>query len=59
MRQCVFVIGTRAQLVKVAPVLAAAHESDLRHIVWMTGQHDESIDDLIAELELPYVEREL
>ena len=52
MRQCVFVIGTRAQLVKVAPVLSQAHEAGLRHIVWMTGQHDESIDDLISDFDI-------
>lgn len=49
MRQCVFVIGTRAQLVKVAPVLNEAHQSGLAHSVWMTGQHDESIDDLVDD----------
>lgn len=49
MRQCVFVIGTRAQLVKVAPVLTLASESKLRHVVWFTGQHDESIADLISD----------
>ena len=52
MRQCVFVIGTRAQLVKVAPVLTEADESGLRHVVWLTGQHDESIDDLIADFDI-------
>ncbi|MDT8439912.1 MAG: UDP-N-acetylglucosamine 2-epimerase [Wenzhouxiangellaceae bacterium] len=52
MRQCVFVIGTRAQLVKVAPVLAEAHEAGLRHVVWMTGQHNESIDDLIKDFDI-------
>ena len=52
MRQCVFVIGTRAQLVKVAPVLSEAQECGLRHIVWMTGQHDESIDDLITDFDI-------
>ena len=49
MRQCIFVIGTRAQLVKVAPVLALATESKLQHVVWLTGQHDESIADLISD----------
>ncbi|MBT8100609.1 MAG: UDP-N-acetylglucosamine 2-epimerase [Gammaproteobacteria bacterium] len=52
MRQCLFVIGTRAQLVKIAPVLTAAVSDGLEHIVWFTGQHDESIDDLIADFEL-------
>lgn len=52
MRQCIFVIGTRAQLVKIAPVLRLAAESRLRHSVWFTGQHHESIDDLIADFGL-------
>lgn len=49
MPRCVFVIGTRAQLVKVAPVLARAVASDLDHVAWFTGQHEESIDDLIDD----------
>ena len=52
MRQCTFVLGTRAQLVKIAPVLRLAQESGLKHTVWFTGQHDESIDDLIADFGL-------
>jgi UDP-N-acetylglucosamine 2-epimerase (non-hydrolysing) len=52
MRQCIFVLGTRAQLVKVAPVLRLAQASGLRHTVWFTGQHHESIDDLIADFGL-------
>ena len=52
MRQCIFVLGTRAQLVKIAPVLKLAHESGLRHTVWFTGQHHESVDDLISDFEL-------
>jgi len=55
MRECIFVIGTRAQLVKIAPVLRLASNSRLRHKVWFTGQHNESIDDLIADLELSSV----
>ncbi len=52
MRQCIFVLGTRAQLVKIAPVLKLAKEQGLRHTVWFTGQHHESIDDLIADFGL-------
>ncbi len=52
MRQNVFVVGTRAQLVKLAPVLRIAVESGLRHNVWFTGQHKESIDDLIEDFGL-------
>jgi UDP-N-acetylglucosamine 2-epimerase (non-hydrolysing) len=52
MRPSVFVIGTRAQLVKVAPVLRAAVDVGLPHVVWFTGQHRESVDDLIADFDL-------
>jgi len=52
MRQCIFVVGTRAQLVKVAPVLTLASKLNLGHIVWFTGQHDESIEDLIADFDI-------
>jgi UDP-N-acetylglucosamine 2-epimerase (non-hydrolysing) len=52
MRQCIFVIGSREQLVKIAPVLQLASASRLRHTVWFTGQHHESIDDLIADFGL-------
>lgn len=52
MRHSVFVIGTRAQLVKVAPVLTRAVASDLPHSVWLAGQHTESIDDLIRDFQL-------
>lgn len=52
MRQCIFVLGTRAQLVKIAPVLKRAVETRLKHTVWFTGQHHESIDDLIADFGL-------
>jgi len=52
MRQCIFIIGTRAQLIKVAPVLRLAVELRLPHKVWFTGQHRESIDDLIGDFKL-------
>jgi UDP-N-acetylglucosamine 2-epimerase (non-hydrolysing) len=51
-RPCVFVLGTRAQLVKVAPVLRIAAARKLPHVVWFTGQHRESIDDLIDDFGL-------
>ncbi len=52
MRHCIFVLGTRAQLVKVSPVLRIAAEAGLDHAVWFTGQHHESIDDLIDDFDL-------
>ena len=52
MRSCIFVLGTRAQIVKIAPVLQLADETGLRHVVWFTGQHQESVDDLIKDFGL-------
>lgn len=52
MRPCVFVIGTRAQLVKVAPILQSASRIGLPHTVWLSGQHQESMKDLFADFEI-------
>jgi UDP-N-acetylglucosamine 2-epimerase (non-hydrolysing) len=52
MRPCIFVVGTRAQLVKIAPVLRTAASSDLPHTVWLAGQHRESVADLIKDFRL-------
>jgi UDP-N-acetylglucosamine 2-epimerase (non-hydrolysing) len=41
-----------AQLVKIAPVLSQATRSGLPHVVWFTGQHDESIQDLIDDFDI-------
>ncbi len=51
-RPCVFILGTRAQLVKIAPVLQIASRSRLNHQIWFTGQHRESIDDLLRDFDL-------
>jgi len=45
----VFVIGTRAQLIKVAPVVVACERRGLPVRLIMTGQHQETMQDLIAE----------
>ena len=52
MRPIIFVLGTRAQLVKVAPVLQIAVQNGLKHQIWFTGQHRESIDDLVRNFGL-------
>lgn len=39
-------------MVKVAPVLQRAHESGLPHTVWLSGQHTDSIQDLINDFGL-------
>lgn len=52
MRHCLFVVGTRAQLIKLAPVLQQAATKGLPHSAWLAGQHAESISDLIDDFEL-------
>lgn len=48
-RHCVFIIGTRAQLIKVAPVVVACERARLPVTLLMTGQHQETMQDLIEE----------
>jgi UDP-N-acetylglucosamine 2-epimerase (non-hydrolysing) len=45
----VFVIGTRAQLIKMAPVIVAAETRGLPSILLLSGQHKETMDDLLEE----------
>ena len=45
----VFVIGTRAQLIKVAPVIVACEDLGLPLLLLLTGQHQETMDDLMEE----------
>ncbi|GHU13778.1 UDP-N-acetyl glucosamine 2-epimerase [Betaproteobacteria bacterium] len=45
----IFVIGTRAQLIKVAPIISACEKFELPCILLMTGQHQETMQDLIDE----------
>lgn len=52
MRQCIFVVGTRPELISIAPMLQAAGKSGLRHTVWLTGQEPEPIDDVISDFSL-------
>lgn len=49
LRRNLFVVGTRAQLIKLAPVLHLATAAHLPHDLWLAGQHNESIDDLLAD----------
>lgn len=48
-RHCIFVIGTRAQLIKVAPVVVECERIGLPVTLVMTGQHQETMQDLIEE----------
>lgn len=45
----VFAIGTRAQLIKVAPVVVACEKRNLPCTLLMTGQHQETMQDLVEE----------
>lgn len=48
-KQLVFVVGTRAQLIKVAPVVVACERLSMPSTLLMTGQHHETMQDLIRE----------
>lgn len=48
-RHLVFVVGTRAQLIKVAPVIVACERHGLPMSLLLTGQHQETMQDLINE----------
>lgn len=45
----VFVVGTRAQLIKVAPVVVACERRGAQCVMLMTGQHNETMQDLVEE----------
>jgi UDP-N-acetylglucosamine 2-epimerase (non-hydrolysing) len=48
-KHLVFIVGTRAQLIKVAPVIVACERLSLPCTLLMTGQHQETMQDLILE----------
>lgn len=48
-RHFVFVVGTRAQLIKVAPVIVECEKRSLDCTLLMTGQHQETMQDLLDE----------
>lgn len=52
----VFVIGTRAQLIKVAPVIVACEQQALPLLLLMTGQHKETMQDLFEEFGIQSVQ---
>jgi UDP-N-acetylglucosamine 2-epimerase (non-hydrolysing) len=51
-RQFIFVIGTRAQLIKVAPVVVECERRGMLTTLLMTGQHKETMQDLIDEFSI-------
>ncbi len=52
MPTCVFVVGTRAQLVKVSPVLRLAAAAGLPHSLYLAGQHRDSMDALLEDFDI-------
>lgn len=50
--QNIFIVGTRAQLIKVAPVIRKFEERDVKPTILMTGQHKETMDDLLGEFNI-------
>ncbi len=48
----VFVVGTRAQLIKVAPVIVACERRGQAVLLLLTGQHKETMQDLVQEFEI-------
>jgi len=47
------VLGTKAQLIKMAPVMQALRAAGLPYRFISTGQHRETMDDLLANFGLP------
>lgn len=45
----IFIVGTRAQLIKVAPVIREFESKNLPITFILTGQHEDTMDDLIEE----------
>ena len=52
MRQCIFVVGSREQLIQLSPLLSTAKKSGLRHSVWVTAEGEESVDAMLAGVQL-------
>ena len=60
-RHFVFVVGTRAQLIKVAPIIVEFEKREIACTLLMTGQHKDTIQDIIHEfginsLQIPVME---
>ncbi|MDX1568961.1 MAG: UDP-N-acetylglucosamine 2-epimerase [Xanthomonadales bacterium] len=49
--------GTKAQLVKMAPVLRELDRQEVDYAWWLSGQHEETIQDLIADFQLRQPQR--
>lgn len=48
----IFIIGTRAQLIKVAPIIFKFEQEDKNLILLLTGQHKDTMSDLLDEFKI-------
>lgn len=48
----IFIIGTRAQLIKMAPIIYEFENDNINFKLIMTGQHKETIQELLDEFEI-------
>lgn len=53
MKPVYFVIGTRAQFIKVAPLLRLIKDRGEEYILVYTAQHEETIDEILETYDLP------
>jgi UDP-N-acetylglucosamine 2-epimerase (non-hydrolysing) len=51
---CAFVLGTRPEAIKLAPVFLAmqARHAEFRPLLWVTGKHRELLDQVLAVFDL-------
>lgn len=47
-----FVLGTRAQIIKTAPVIKACARRDISYRIILTGQHKQTVEDLFRDFEI-------
>jgi UDP-N-acetylglucosamine 2-epimerase (non-hydrolysing) len=48
-----FILGTTAELIKIAPVYHAITERGLTPKIWFTAQHVDEVADVLSDLKLP------
>ncbi|WP_018683511.1 UDP-N-acetylglucosamine 2-epimerase [Actinokineospora enzanensis] len=48
-----FIVGTTAELIKIAPVYHAIAERGTRPRIWFTAQHVDEVADVLTDLRLP------
>ncbi|PTY38375.1 UDP-N-acetylglucosamine 2-epimerase [Saccharospirillum sp. MSK14-1] len=53
------VIGTKAQLVKMAPIMLTLDKMNIRYLFTLTGQHENTIDQLVSSFGLKKPDNQL